>query len=146
MLIVCPACQAEYNVPDALLGRAPRQVRCARCAHAWLPDELRPPEPELPAPPPTPPPATPVAEPASLASEPEHDAEPVTAPSLAEEARLPTTAGAGHTRRGGVGPALGWLVSLMLLGAAGWATATWRDAVMQAWPASQRLYQWIGLG
>ena len=148
MLIVCPSCQAEYNVPDALLGRAARQVRCARCANEWLPDELRPPVDEAPAPTPAPapPPAPAHAPPAVLREADEATTgEPVTAPSLADEFRLPTTTGTGHAARSALGPAVGWLASLALLGAAGWAAATWREAVVQAWPASQRLYEWVGL-
>jgi len=47
MRIVCPSCQAAYEVPETLLraepGAAPRKVKCARCAHAWAP-EVPPPE------------------------------------------------------------------------------------------------------
>lgn len=36
MRIVCPACEAVYEVPDSLLGK-PRPLRCARCGHEWVP-------------------------------------------------------------------------------------------------------------
>jgi predicted Zn finger-like uncharacterized protein len=36
MRIVCPACTASYDVPDAMLG-AGRSVRCVRCLREWLP-------------------------------------------------------------------------------------------------------------
>lgn len=54
MRIVCPSCQAVYDVPDALLApsetRAPAKLRCARCAAEWAP-AARPdsPSPSLPA-------------------------------------------------------------------------------------------------
>jgi predicted Zn finger-like uncharacterized protein len=43
MRIVCPACSAAYEVPDALLGTG-RPVRCARCEHEWMPADPRPTE------------------------------------------------------------------------------------------------------
>ena len=36
MRIVCPACAASYDVPDALLGEG-RSVRCVRCLREWQP-------------------------------------------------------------------------------------------------------------
>src|SRR5690349_20822034 len=35
MHVACPACEARYEVPDALIGPG-RRLRCARCAHEWL--------------------------------------------------------------------------------------------------------------
>ena len=140
MLIVCPSCQAEYNVPDALLGHHPRQVRCARCAMEWLPEELRgAPAADI---------EIPITAPAEVAATPEPYVAPAppASPSVLDETRLPTTAGSGARAGGGIAPALAWLVSLAVLGAAGWSAIQWRDAIIQAWPASQRLYQWIGLG
>ena len=132
MLIVCPSCQAEYNVPDALLGHHPRQVRCARCAMEWLPEELRgAPAADI---------EIPITAPAEVAATPEPYVAP--APPAAPSVLVETRARAG----GGIAPALAWLVSLAVLGAAGWSAIQWRDAIIQAWPASQRLYQWIGLG
>ena len=36
MRIVCPTCEATYNVPDAALSPG-RPVRCARCGNNWIP-------------------------------------------------------------------------------------------------------------
>ncbi len=36
MKIVCPACDAAYDVPASVLA-APRKMRCARCGHDWVP-------------------------------------------------------------------------------------------------------------
>ncbi len=36
MRIVCPTCEATYNVPDAALSPG-RPVRCARCGNNWVP-------------------------------------------------------------------------------------------------------------
>jgi predicted Zn finger-like uncharacterized protein len=60
MRIVCPSCQAIYDVPDALLAtgqaRRPAKVRCARCTAEWAPELPRaePPTDTPPAPEPTP--------------------------------------------------------------------------------------------
>ena len=47
MLLVCPACNTRYVVPDAAIGVDGRQVRCANCKHSWYQDGILP----LPAPP-----------------------------------------------------------------------------------------------
>ena len=54
MRITCPACNASYEVPDAMLV-AGRAVRCARCMREW--------EPLLPPPAPAEAPAIPAVEP-----------------------------------------------------------------------------------
>ncbi|MEM6933948.1 MAG: zinc-ribbon domain-containing protein [Pseudomonadota bacterium] len=33
--IICPKCDAKYNVPDAALGSQGRKVSCAKCGFAW---------------------------------------------------------------------------------------------------------------
>jgi predicted Zn finger-like uncharacterized protein len=38
MLLVCPACNTRYVVPDAAIGVDGRQVRCANCKHSWFQD------------------------------------------------------------------------------------------------------------
>jgi predicted Zn finger-like uncharacterized protein len=49
MLLVCPACNTRYVVPDAAIGMDGRQVRCANCKHSWYQDGA-PPPPAPPAP------------------------------------------------------------------------------------------------
>jgi len=50
MRLICPVCQASYNIPDAAIGPHGRTVACAKCKHQWhaaLPDpaEANPPPP-----------------------------------------------------------------------------------------------------
>jgi len=53
MRLSCPACQTEYEVPDAALAGRARTLRCANCGHQWL---SAPAAAEVPLPPPPPPP------------------------------------------------------------------------------------------
>jgi predicted Zn finger-like uncharacterized protein len=51
MRIACPSCDAEYDVPDALLAGGAKRLRCTRCGHGFtgaLPESAPAPEP-LPA-------------------------------------------------------------------------------------------------
>ena len=36
MRLVCPNCDAEYEVDDAAIPRAGRDVQCSNCGHAWF--------------------------------------------------------------------------------------------------------------
>ena len=126
MRIVCPSCQAEYEVPDALLHGAHRPVRCARCAAEWTPAAPVQPDapPVLPVVPALPPPDR--------------------GPSLAEEAPLPTS---GNRRRASaIAPLAAWLVTLALIITIGWSLVKWRAPIMAFWPKSQLVYGWLGLG
>ncbi len=119
MRIVCPACTAIYDVPEARLAPG-RAVRCARCGTDWLP----------------------------LAAEalPLQPAEEMS-PSVPEPARAPppSLAGTAKPRRADAVALAGWAVSLALLAALGWGGVRWRDSVMRAWPPSERLYAALGL-
>lgn len=132
MRIVCPSCNAEYQVPDARLAPG-RVVRCAQCSTGWTP---------VPAPPPEP---SPVHE---LLSEPEPEPElppPEPLPPAPEAlTRLVPDLPPAPPRRDKALLAA-WLLSVMLLGVAGWAAYTYRASIMHAWPASERAYALLHL-
>ena len=148
MRIVCPSCQAAYEVPEKLLSGAPRKVRCARCGDAWVPEavvvavpaveEVLPPAPE------------PEPEPEPVPEPPAHVAPPP-APPLAAVVplvadRLVREPDAPPPRRGKpVLAAIAWAASLALLRGAGWAAVAWRAEIMAAWAPSQRLFTLLGL-
>lgn len=165
MRIVCPHCEATYEIPDAMLGR--RAVRCARCGETWHPS---PPagaaaEAGLPAPAPSAPPvaaslmpvdeAPPVA--AHTGASPAYGA-PDTLPDLDldhDEPRL--VAGQRAPRRRGLAGRLpprlpvdapiwaGWIATALVLSWLAWGAYTYRARVMEVWPPSIRLYAALGL-
>jgi predicted Zn finger-like uncharacterized protein len=129
MRIVCPNCEAEYEVPDHLL-RPGRATKCARCAHRWVPLAAE----------------TPPIEPAP-APEPDEPAEPAApefllpvGPTAMDRLSVPPP-----KPRANWGLRLAWLASVLVLIAAGVTLYAERAAVMTAWPPSQRLYGLFGL-
>ncbi len=139
MRIVCPNCQATYEVPDALLAGG-KAVRCARCGAEWAPLAA--------AAAPTPEPA----EPLPAATPEDHErVEPRLSGyrprnvDSADDARLPPRDDEIELlpRRGGA--LLGWLISLAILALLIWAAFAFRSQVMGAWPPSARLYAVLGL-
>lgn len=146
MRIECPRCAARYEVADGLIGPAGKSVRCAKCGAVWLagrsadlapeppPQWPEPPQrPVMPPPPPPPPPP------------PRED------PALAEFGAAQAAKGRDEAppppRPRSLMPAaiLGWVATLLLLGAAAWGAYAHRDAVIEAWPPSERVYLALGL-
>lgn len=157
MRIVCPACSAAYEVPERILA-AGKKVRCARCEENWLPEEaaaLVAPEP-APAPPPAPEPepppvmvAPPPPEPAAPPAPPLEPAARETPP--AEVPAAPVVSGdrpnaSAPPRRAMLPVALALGCSTLVLAGMLAAAVLWRGALMAAWPPSQRLFGWLGLG
>ncbi len=123
MHIVCPACAAAYEVPLSLL-KPGQAVRCARCAHEWVPSPAMPvPPAEVPA----------TAEPAATPPAEAETVRPAPPPAEPPAARRITA-----LRLAWVGS----IVALVLLGSLAYVE---RGSIMQAWPPSIRLYAALGL-
>jgi predicted Zn finger-like uncharacterized protein len=145
--IVCPSCGARYDVAAGVIGAAGKNVRCARCGTVWLarpePAEGETLLPQWPEPPPPkvrdledeeplpPPPRRKEAPPAPS---------PVVTPVEDEPEVRPTRA-----RRGGAGATIAWVVTLVLIAGAGYGAVRYPHAVIDAWPASARLFTMLGL-
>jgi len=160
MRIVCPSCQAVYEVPEKLLTGAPRKVRCARCGNHWIPEPAASPAVEAPpivesqaelhaaappalaeqqpAPGPGPGPTLPQAPPARAAPP------PVVPRAVEKLAPEPSDIQAGHRTARLAG--LAWAASMALLAGAGWAAVVLRADIMAVWAPSRRLYVLLGLG
>jgi predicted Zn finger-like uncharacterized protein len=131
--LTCPACAATYDVPEAAIGPAGRQMRCSRCGHEWLGTRPEPPpreEAQLPKPAPEPPMPEPSAPaPADIAAD--------LADRLAPAA-VPTSPRASPALVGA------WAASLALV--LGGAALAWsqREPLVAAWPPLARLTAWLG--
>ncbi len=136
MRIECPSCQTVYEVPDALIGSAPRTMRCAKCAREWTVAAPQPiPEPVafVPVVIPPPPEILPFDEPSI-----DLDPPPPVSPPLAATAKP-------RSRLEGRGIMLGWILSLLVIVALLVALYLFRDGIVAAWPPSQRLFHGVGL-
>jgi predicted Zn finger-like uncharacterized protein len=120
MIISCPNCNTRYAVPIESLGEAGRRVKCARCTHVWF--QIRPEDPDD---------ILDFVEP------------PQEIPDIPEYSNVPTIPEpvATKTTRLWYGAALCAL--LCISGSA--AILGYPKAVVQAWPASARLYMTLGL-
>ncbi len=135
MRLVCPSCEAAYNVPDDRLGPGPRRLRCARCAHIWtvMPPPPAPPLGLLHPEPATPPPAN-----QSWPAPPPLTAEtrrPLMVPLPDYEDEEEEEAPASHW-----GVTAAWFASVLLLVGLVVAAVHFQTEIMQVWPPSQRLY------
>lgn len=77
MRLVCPKCEAKYEVPDDAIPEGGRDVQCANCNHAWF--QMRPVAAE-PTPVLTPVAETPKSAPVAQMPEPEPEVEPEITP------------------------------------------------------------------
>jgi predicted Zn finger-like uncharacterized protein len=140
MIVTCPACAIRYVVDPAALGLKGRTVRCARCADTWFqapPPDFAPEAAPVSAPivTPTPPAgATP-----SVLTEPmpsfigQGSSDVPKLPALRTPPRLVRPVHAGWAAL--VGVIVIFLGSLFLF----------RVEIAAAWPATQRLYNSVGL-
>ncbi len=121
MIISCPSCSTNFEFDPSLLGTEGRMVRCAKCRHTWIQAPPRPePEPEHEIP-------------ESLLFE---DAPP--RPRRAKPRERTEPKGRGIV-------AIGLIIALVLLVSTAAAAVILRDHVMAQWPASQGLYDLVGL-
>lgn len=150
MLIECPRCAARYDVAEGLIGPAGKSVRCARCAMVWLAGrspvaEAEPPLqwPEPPQRPATtsPPPPQPELAPREAPAAADRRVEQV----AAETPPAPAAAATPEPRSLVPAATLGWVATLALLAAACWGAYAHREAVIEAWPPSERVYLALGL-
>lgn len=151
MNLVCPSCEAAYDVPAGLGGRA---VRCVRCGCEWRPDGMA----GVPPPPPVsisvPPPMLSVKPTLPIPVLPEtrsiypvpppFDPPPPPSTLLARAAPPPDVEPFAVTPAGS-GAILGWLASLMLVFGLLWAAYAYREPIMAAWPPSIRMYAALGM-
>ncbi len=74
MILVCPACDAKFKIPDGAIPASGRKVRCAKCKHSWhaVPQQIVKAPPVAPAPAPVPRPQ-PVPQAAHAAFPPQED-------------------------------------------------------------------------
>lgn len=123
MLIACPSCTAEYEVPASRL-RPGKLVRCARCGNKWLP-AYEAEEADLP-------PQT-----ADVEVRPEPESEMARAlPEVTAMDRLAASPASPPAR---IGLILAWILTFVVLAGAVAATIGWRDKLIRAWPPSGRI-------
>lgn len=138
MRIVCPTCQATYEVPERLIGSG-RSLRCKACGHDW---HVAPPGPAAPPQPPSPQPV-PREEPAAPAA---HRPPPLPtprprAPQVIDPPLPPPEDDAPRDR---LVLRVAWAVSLLAV--LGMLLALWlfRAEIAAAWPPAARLFQLLG--
>lgn len=147
MRIICPSCQATYEVPETLLAGG-KAARCARCGTEWMPLPAPPsaaalPRSPVPEVPPLPPGAEDAGEPADDDLRPGAPW-PRSIDSLDDD-RPPPRDDEIELAPAGRSVMIAWIVSLLVIAALIWAAFAFRNEVMGAWPPSARLYAAIGL-
>jgi len=130
MLILCPSCEATYEVPDARM-RPGRKVRCAQCGADWVPvadlaDD-----------------AAGMAD--AVDAGPHQDAAPEAPPAAPVITAMDRLAAGPTVRRGGTALRVAWVVTMLLIVAGIGAGYAWRQDVARHWPPSLRLYGVLGL-
>lgn len=135
MRILCPQCQAAYEVPERLIAGG-RLLRCVKCRHEWSeapPPDAAPPAPEPTAPAPSVPPPTPLP-PSPLAAAP---------PPIPAQHRPPQPMGP-PPRSQGRALAAAWTASALVLIGLLAALLAYQAPITAAWPPMARLYLLLG--
>jgi len=122
MILVCPTCTTRYKVDDEAVDRpSGRTVRCANCGHSWR--YVAPPAPAR----------------ARLRERVQAEKSEVTAePRAAIIAPTPPP-----RRRQGSG--VGWMILILLIGAAVVGAIFARVRVVALWPPAAQVYELVGL-
>lgn len=145
MRIVCPSCEAEYEVPESIVASGPRKVRCHKCAREW---QVMPPPGMVLTPPPPPPPA---AMPGPEALQPARPAGPASGPApLAEFAPpLPDPRAAKPMKVKGGAPSLGlvigWLFTFAVIGGGIGAAWLMKAQIIAFEPRLAKVYKLLDL-
>ncbi len=123
MILTCSACKTRYMVDPAAIGPRGRTVKCAKCGHQW-------------AQPPAPP---------ELRAESVKLTRPPAAAVAATRAQTRNLPGFPVQRQPRGVVAAGWAALAAVILAL--ATGTWlgREALVEAWPATTRLYRLVGV-
>ncbi|WP_052213832.1 zinc-ribbon domain-containing protein [Belnapia sp. F-4-1] len=125
MRILCPQCQAAYDVPERLIAGG-RLLRCVKCRHEWR-EEAEAPPPPAPEPAPEPEPPRPVPPPIPA----QHRAhQPIDPPR--------------PSRRPGLALAAAWAASALALAGLATALLAYQAPITAAWPPAARLYVLLG--
>ena len=160
MLVLCPSCETEYEIPSL---QRPRKLRCARCASEWrvvpegepAPATVGVPVLEIPG---FEMPGLDSAEPDGPILEPDlaTGAQPESGTAVpgalsAEQPLSPSATpwnAAGRVRLGRDVLVIGllWLLSVALVIAGLWALWHWRVPISHRWPPSLRLYRLLPNG
>jgi predicted Zn finger-like uncharacterized protein len=139
MILTCPACATRYQADAAKFPPSGRQVRCAKCGHAW---HQAAPEPEASAL------AVPELDIAFEAPAPVSEAEPALPEEPMRRPRAAWTPAPAKPRPSllpMLGVALGWvgLIAVVLL--IGLAAVRYRQEITMIWPQSAGVYSRLGM-
>ena len=127
MRILCPQCQAAYEVPERLIAGG-RLLRCVKCRHEWAEEAPPPPVPAAPAPGPAAPGAPPL---------------PAAPPPIPAQHRLPQPIDPPARRQGRALTAAWTASALVLIGLLA-ALLAYQAPITAAWPPMARLYLLLG--
>ena len=136
MILTCPSCATRYQADEAKFPPAGRQVRCAKCGHAWHQPA---PEPEVAPLCPCPNRAAPIEAPAPAPAR----GNPHPLPNRACAAPPATPPAAAKPRQPllpMLGVALGWIGLIAVVLLIGLSAVRYRQEITVIWPQSAGVY------
>ena len=146
MILTCPACATRYQADEAKFPPQGRQVRCAKCGHAWHQPG---PEPET----------APEPVPAAIVEAPESSPGPVridppsngvaghgaVARGVAGRPRPPAAPKQRSPLLPMLGVALGWIGLIAVVLLIGLSAVRYRQEITVVWPQSAGVYSRLGM-